>query len=96
MTKANAALRIAFRSERQMRAIADALRPEAAHPAGRKARAIIVAKGKKLILRFEAKDSTTLRAIMSSYLRMITASINTCNALLQLERTSPRSESDKD
>ena len=95
MTKANASLRIAFRSERQMRAIADALRPEAAHPAGRKANAVIVAKGKQLILRFEGEDSTTLRAIMSSYLRMLTASLNTCNAVLQLERPSSRSERDK-
>ena len=55
MTKAGASLRIAFRSERQMRAIADALRPEAAHPAGTKAHAIIVARGKQLNLEVRRK-----------------------------------------
>jgi len=88
MTKAGASLRIPFRSEKQMRAIADALRPEAAHPPGTKAHAIIVARRKELILKFNGKDSTTLRAIMSSYLRLIRASVNTCNAVLQLERSS--------
>jgi tRNA threonylcarbamoyladenosine modification (KEOPS) complex Pcc1 subunit len=95
MTKAKAFVRIGFRSERQTRAIADGLEPEAAHPAGRKASATIIAKRKRLIMRFEGKDSTTLRAIMSSYLRMLTASLNTSNALLQLERPSPRSRRGK-
>jgi tRNA threonylcarbamoyladenosine modification (KEOPS) complex Pcc1 subunit len=90
MTKAAASLRIPFRSERQMRAVADALRPEAAQAAGVKAHATIVARGKQLILRFEGNDSTTLRAIMSSYLRLIRASMNTCSAVLQVERASSR------
>jgi tRNA threonylcarbamoyladenosine modification (KEOPS) complex Pcc1 subunit len=88
MAKASASFRIVFRSERQMRAIADGLRPEALHPAGSKASAKITAKRTQLVLRFEGKDSTALRAIVSSYLRMLTASLNTCNALLQLEQTS--------
>jgi tRNA threonylcarbamoyladenosine modification (KEOPS) complex Pcc1 subunit len=92
MAKANAALRIVFRSERQMRAIADGLRPEALHPAGSKASVKIIAQRSQLVLRFEGKDSTTLRAIVSSYLRMLTASLNTCNAILQLERASPVQE----
>jgi tRNA threonylcarbamoyladenosine modification (KEOPS) complex Pcc1 subunit len=96
MTRARASLRIAFRSERQMRAIADALRPEATYRAGSRARAVIVTRRRDLILRFEGKDSTTLRAIMSSYLRMIKASLNTSNALLQLGRTSSRSKGGKD
>ena len=96
MTKARASLRIAFRSERQTRAIADALRPEATHPAGSKTRAVVVARRRDLIIRFEGKDSTTLRAIMSSYLRMIKASVNTSNALLQLERKGSKSKSGKD
>jgi len=95
MTKANAALRIDFRSKRQMHAIAEALRPEATHPAGRKARALITERGKQLVLRFEAQDSAILRAIMSSYLRMITACLNASNALLELERLAPRKRSDK-
>ena len=90
MNKASASLRIAFRSERQMQAVAAGLRPEAAHASGTKARAIVVARGKQLNLRFEGKDTTTLRAIMSSYLRLIRASMNTCTAVLQLERASSK------
>ena len=95
MTKANAALRIDFRSKRQMHAIAEALRPEATHPAGRKAQALIAERGKRLVLRFEAQDLATLRAIMSSYLRMITACLNASNALLKLERPASRMRNDK-
>ena len=86
MTKAEASIRIPFRSERQMRAIVAAIRPEIVHPAGTKANAAIVARGNRMILKFEAKDSTTLRAILSSHLRLIRASVNTFSAVLQLER----------
>jgi tRNA threonylcarbamoyladenosine modification (KEOPS) complex Pcc1 subunit len=85
MTKASAVLRINFTSERQKRAIAEGLKPEAAHPAGERACALIAGRGKQLLLKFDAKDSTVLRAILSSYLRMIAASINASNALLELE-----------
>ncbi len=91
--KAYAVLRIQFQSVRQLRAISDALRPETT---GRKARTVIVQNSKELILRFEAGDSRVLRAVMSSYLRMIRAALNSSNALLALEGDSPRAQSDKD
>ena len=83
MPKPHALIRIGVRTKRQATAIADALRPEAAHSTGNKASARIVTKGRQLTLGLEAKDSTTLRAIMNSYLRMLAASLN---ALLQLEQ----------
>jgi tRNA threonylcarbamoyladenosine modification (KEOPS) complex Pcc1 subunit len=86
MGRANASIRIVFRSERQMRAIADGLRPEASHPTGGKASTRMTTRGNQLVLRFEGKDSTTLRAVVSSYLRMLRASLNAFNALLRLER----------
>ncbi len=92
--KAYASLRIAFRSKKQMNSIVEALKPELLHPAGNKARAKIVTRGRSLKLSFEAKDSTTLRAIFSSYLRMLRASLTTCNTLTQLE-SSQATESDK-
>ena len=76
-----------------MRAIADALKPEAV---GRKTRTVMIEKPKELVVIFEAKNSTILRAIMSSYLRMIRASLNASNALLEQERASSEPRSDMD
>ena len=81
MPKASARILMEFRSKRQTRAIADALRPEAAHPAGEKAHATIETRGNQLTVRLEARDSTTLRAIMNSYLRMLAATINVLREL---------------
>lgn len=84
--KAHATIRITFRTKNQSDSIAAALRPEIHHPAGQKARARVLASGRKLNLHFEANDSTALRAIMSSYLRMLQASTNVSEALILLER----------
>ena len=83
MPKVHALIRIGVRTKRQAAAIADALRPEAAHPTGNKASARVVTKGRQLTIGLEAKDTATLRAIMNSYLRMLAASLN---ALFQLEQ----------
>jgi tRNA threonylcarbamoyladenosine modification (KEOPS) complex Pcc1 subunit len=88
VANATARLRIVLQSKREVNAILDGLKPELQHPAGEKARAKISTRGKSLILRFEAKDSTALRAIMSSYLRLLAASLNVCDNLIRLERSS--------
>jgi len=79
-----------------MHAVAEALKPETSHPAGGRAFATVVASGRELVLRFEGRDSATLRAIVSSYLRVIRASVNSCNAILELERGTSRSVRGKD
>jgi len=79
-----------------MRAVADALTPELSHSAGEKARASIVTRGKALSLRFEARDSTALRAIMSSYLRMLAATLNVSKSLLQLEHEVRKADKSRD
>jgi tRNA threonylcarbamoyladenosine modification (KEOPS) complex Pcc1 subunit len=76
-----------FRSRRQLHAVADGLRPELEHPAGEKARARMVTRGSSLILSFEADNSAALRAILSSYLRLLSASLNVCNSLKELEQS---------
>lgn len=93
--KASATVRVIFRTQQQTKAIAHALTPELSHPAGEKARARIMIRGKKLSLRFEARNSTTLRAIMSSYLRMLAASLNVSDSLMQLEHSHQTRKSDK-
>lgn len=79
-----------FRSRRQLNAVADALMPEALHHAGPKARVRIAKQGRGLKLRFSAQDSSSLRAVMSSYLRMLKASVNVCGSVLELEVANSR------
>jgi len=82
---AEARISVLFRSRQQMEAIAEALRPEILHPAGEKAQARITKGGKMLKLQFEARDSSALRAIMTSYLRLLGAAVNVSRSLRQLE-----------
>ena len=71
-----------------MKAVAEALGPEASRPAGEKGRVKILMRGKVLQLQFQAKDSSSLRAITSSYIRMLGAMVNVSNSLRDLERKS--------
>jgi len=82
---AEAEVHVLLRSRRQLAAIAAALAPEALHPAGEKAHARLKLERQKLKIKFEARDSSSLRAIMNSYLRMLKASNDVCSRMLQLE-----------
>jgi len=84
-TNATARLRIILRSKKEANALLDGLRPELQHPAGEKAKAMISVCGKSLILKFAANNSVALRAIMSSYLRLLAASVSVCDNLIGLE-----------
>ncbi|MGP8070681.1 MAG: KEOPS complex subunit Pcc1 [Candidatus Bathyarchaeia archaeon] len=86
--RAEARISVLFRSRQQLEAIAEALRPEILHPAGEKAEARITKGGKMLKLEFEARDSSALRAIMTSYLRLLGAAVNVSKSLRQLEINS--------
>jgi tRNA threonylcarbamoyladenosine modification (KEOPS) complex Pcc1 subunit len=77
-----------------MEAIAQALSPELSHPAGEKSAARLAKQGKALKLSFVARDSSSLRAIMSSYLRMLAATLNVSMYLLELERKPVSSKVD--
>jgi tRNA threonylcarbamoyladenosine modification (KEOPS) complex Pcc1 subunit len=48
----------------------------------------MVTRGSSLTLRFEADNSAALRAILSSYLRLLSASLNVCNSLKELEQSA--------
>jgi len=82
---AQARISVLFRSRQQMEAIAEALRPEILHPAGEKAQASVTKRGKMLKLQFKARDSSALRAIMTSYLRLLAVAVNVSKSLRQLE-----------
>jgi tRNA threonylcarbamoyladenosine modification (KEOPS) complex Pcc1 subunit len=82
---AEAKISVLFKSRQQMEAIAEALRPEILHPAGEKAHARVTRGGKALKLQFEARDSSALRAIVTSYIRLLGAAVNVSRSLRQLE-----------
>jgi len=82
---AEARISVLFGSRQQMEAIAEALRPEILHPAGEKAQASVTKRGKMLKLQFKARDSSALRAIMTSYLRLLAVAVNVSKSLRQLE-----------
>jgi len=82
---AEAEVSIMLRSRKQLSAIAAALAPEASHRAGGKANAKIILRGQQLKIVFKARDSPSLRAIVSSYLRMLKATTTVCGSLLEFE-----------
>jgi tRNA threonylcarbamoyladenosine modification (KEOPS) complex Pcc1 subunit len=85
--RATGKIRFAFDSNRQLNAIAEALKIELASHAGSKAHAAVVVRGRVLELKFEAVDSTALRAIFNSCLRLLAASLNVSSALIHLDGT---------
>lgn len=83
--RAHAKLSVQVRSRRLAGAIARSLRPEVDHPAGWKARVTIRVDQKTLELKFVARDTTALRAVMNSYLRIISACLNVTEGI-ELEK----------
>ena len=67
--------------------IAKSLEPELSNPAGSKARAHMKIRSNSLELNFQARDTTALRAILNSYLRMIKASTSVTETVLQLVKS---------
>lgn len=85
MTRARLLLNL--RSRRMADSIAKSLEPELIHPAGAKARARMKINRNSLELMFQARDTTALRAIMNSYLRMIGACIRVTETISKLDES---------
>jgi len=68
-------------SRRLIEAIAKSLRPELGGRVDTKAHASLKVDGKRLELKFHARDTTSLRAILNSYLRMISACVRVARVL---------------
>ena len=69
--KAEATVKIEFKSEIFLQTIFEALKPETLSPPSRRSKAYVKVDGKTLILKFEAADTTALRAALNSYMRWI-------------------------
>ncbi len=69
--KAEAVVRLELPSERESRIVYGALKPETESPPSPRSRVYIELDGRTLTLKFEATDTTALRAALNSYLRWI-------------------------
>ena len=69
--KAEAAVKIEFESKRVLETVYNALKPETVSAPTKRSKAHVEVDGKTLTLRFEARDTTALRAALNSYLRWI-------------------------
>ncbi len=73
--RAEGTLKLKLKSKKHLDSIMRALGPELVHSASDRARVVMVPRGNLLTLQFQAHDSSALRAVMSSYLRMLVASL---------------------
>ncbi|HKM76898.1 MAG TPA: KEOPS complex subunit Pcc1 [Candidatus Bathyarchaeia archaeon] len=90
MSKANAKIKISLRSSRELKSVFNSLMPELHNLPGNRARASAKVYDRTLQLTFEAEDSTALRAIISSFLRITKASLNSCDTLIAVTEQSRR------
>jgi len=68
--KAQAVIRLNFSSEKQLKVVLEALKPETRTPPTHRSKVQIMSEGNSLTLNFEATDTSALRAAINSYLRL--------------------------
>lgn len=74
--KAQAVIRLDFSSEKQLKVVLEALKPETRTAPTRRSKVQIMSKGNSLTLSFEATDTSALRAAINSFLRFTSMAIN--------------------
>ena len=74
--KAQAVIRLNFSSEKQLKVVLGALRPETETSSTPRSKVHMKTEDQILILEFKAKDTSALRASMNSYLRLIGVAMN--------------------
>ena len=67
--KAQAVIRLNFSSEKQLKVVLEALKPETISPSTRRSKVQMKGEGNSLTLNFKARDTSALRATINSYLR---------------------------
>ena len=69
--KAQAIIRLNFSSEKKLKVVLEALKPETKTSSTRRSKVQIKGEGNSLTLNFRARDTSALRAAVNSYLRWI-------------------------
>jgi len=74
--KAQAVVRLEFLSDKQLKVVLEALKPETETSSTNRSKVNMKSENQSLILVFNAKDTSALRASMNSYLRLIGVAMN--------------------
>jgi len=69
--RAHAVVHLGFASQKQSKIVFEALQPETRTISTHRSRVSIKGRGKTLMIRFEAEDTSALRAAMNSFLRWV-------------------------
>jgi len=69
--KAQAVICLNFSSEKKLKVVLEALKPETKTPSTRRSKVQMKSEGNRLTLNFRARDTSALRAAINSYLRWI-------------------------
>jgi KEOPS complex subunit Pcc1 len=79
--KAKATVCLPFHSEKQLKALVNALTPEVNRQIGTRSKATLATDGQFLVLNVEAEDTVALRAALNAYLRWINSTVNVLEAV---------------
>lgn len=82
--KAQAIIRLNFSSEKQLKVVLEALKPETKTPPTRRSKVQMKGEGNILTLNFRARDTSALRAAVNSYLRWILLTKNVLESVSEL------------
>jgi len=74
--KRRAVIRLSFRSKRHLKTMLNSLRPETRKSPGSRSRTTVEEEDGSLIITFEARDTSALRAAINAYLRWISLTRN--------------------
>ena len=74
--KKRAVIRLSFKSERYLKTVLNALKPETGKSPSSRSRTKVEKEDGKLKISFEAKDTPALRAAINAYLRWISLTKN--------------------
>ncbi len=83
--KAQAIIRLNFSSEKQLKVVLEALKPETKTPPTRRSKVQMKGEGNSLTLNFRARDTSALRAAVNSYLRWILLTKNVLESVSELK-----------
>jgi len=84
--KAQALIRLNFPSEKDVEIALQALQPETKTAPAARSRVQVRGEGRNLILSFEAKDTSALRAAINSYLRWVHLTKDVVGLLIALDK----------
>lgn len=91
--KAQAIVRLRFPSEEILSTVLRALEPETKNMPTSRSRVQMEGTSNELTLKFEARDTSALRAAINSYLHWIALIDETCSVLQSLGRNEPSNKS---